>query len=109
LDCRDVQNEDVEFDKNEHWRATSLILTAMGDFDGNTAGRLRAFGWPDTSYGSWVTRRDADGPAVHLLQLAEDAELGWGWSDAGTLYFTIPAKAFAAGDFSKAEAIGRCC
>ncbi|WP_263637291.1 hypothetical protein [Streptomyces sp. CoH27] len=25
------------------------------------------------------------------------------------MYFTIPAKAFAAGDFSRAEAIGRCC
>ncbi|MFI9605015.1 DUF1963 domain-containing protein [Streptomyces sp. NPDC052043] len=81
----------------------------MGDTDGNTAGGYRAFGWPDTSYGSWVTRRDADGPAVHLLQLAEDTELGWGWGDAGTLYFTIPAKAFAAGAFGKAEAIGRCC
>ncbi|MGF1429859.1 DUF1963 domain-containing protein [Kitasatospora sp. LaBMicrA B282] len=55
------------------------------------------------------TGRDEDGPAVQLLQLAEDAELGWGWGDAGTLYFTIPAKAFAAGDFGRAEATGRCC
>ncbi|WP_405681797.1 DUF1963 domain-containing protein [Streptomyces sp. NBC_00057] len=38
-----------------------------------------------------------------------NAELGWGWGDAGTMYFTIPAKAFAAGDFSNAEANGRCC
>ncbi|MFD9817539.1 DUF1963 domain-containing protein [Streptomyces violascens] len=81
----------------------------MGDIDGNTAGRHRAFGWPDTSYGSGVTRRDADGSAIHLLQLAEDAKLGCGWGDAGTMYFTIPAKAFAAGDLSKAEANGRCC
>ncbi|GGU95273.1 hypothetical protein ACIG0C_15285 [Kitasatospora aureofaciens] len=29
--------------------------------------------------------------------------------DTGTLYFTIPARAFAAGDFSKAEATGQCC
>ncbi|WP_367139769.1 MULTISPECIES: DUF1963 domain-containing protein [Streptomyces] len=31
-------------------------------------------------------------PAVHLLQLAEDEDFGWGWGDAGTMYFTIPAK-----------------
>jgi hypothetical protein len=108
-DCWDVEDDDLDFDPDEHWGAASLVLTAMGDIDGNTAGRHRAFGWPDTSYGSGVTRRDADGPAVHLLQLTEDGELGWGWGDAGTMYFTIPAKAFAAGDFSKAEASGRCC
>ena len=108
-DCWDVEDDDIAFDPDEHWGAASLILTAMGDIDGNTAGRHRAFGWPDTSYGSGVTARDADGPAAHLLQLAEDEELGWGWGDAGTLYFMIPAKAFAAGDFSQAEAIGRCC
>ncbi|MEU4038913.1 hypothetical protein [Streptomyces collinus] len=27
------------------------------------------FGWPDTSYTLRVSSRDADGPAVHLLQL----------------------------------------
>ncbi|MFJ8439820.1 DUF1963 domain-containing protein [Kitasatospora griseola] len=108
-DCWDVEDADVEFDSAAHWGAASLILTAMGEFDGNTAGRHCAFGWPDTSYTSPVTSRDADGPAVHLLQLAEDVELGWGWGDAGTVYFTIPAKAFAAGDFSKAEATIRCC
>ncbi|WP_235459426.1 DUF1963 domain-containing protein [Streptomyces olivochromogenes] len=75
----------------------------MDDVDGNTAGRHRAFGWPDTSHGSPVTARDSDGPAVQLLQLAEEAELGWGWGDAGTMYFTIPAKAFATGDFGKAD------
>ncbi|MEU6510126.1 DUF1963 domain-containing protein [Streptomyces sp. NPDC046942] len=108
-DCWDIEDADVDFDPDEHWGAASLILTAMGDIDGNTAGRHRAFGWPDTSYGSRVTRRDSDSPAVHLLQLAQDAELGWGWGDAGTLYFSIPAKAFVAGDFSKAEANGHCC
>ncbi|MFJ8387800.1 DUF1963 domain-containing protein [Streptomyces sp. NPDC094438] len=51
----------------------------------------------------------ADAPATHVLQLAEDAELGWGWGDAGTMYFTIPEKAFAAGGFNKAEANGHCC
>ncbi|PJN25488.1 DUF1963 domain-containing protein [Kitasatospora sp. CB02891] len=108
-DCWDVEDDDVEFDPTAHWGAASLILTELGDFDGNTAGRHCAFGWPDTSYASPVTPRDADGPAVHLLQLAEDVELGWGWGDGGTVYFTIPAKAFAAGDFSKAEACIRCC
>ncbi|MEV0415524.1 YwqG family protein [Streptomyces sp. NPDC050448] len=108
-DCWDVHDDDVEFDTDKHWGATSLILAEMHDLNGNTAGGHCAFGWPDTSYASEVSYRDADGPAVHLLQLAEDAELGWGWGDAGTMYFTIPAKAYAAGDFSKAEAIGRCC
>ncbi|WP_424886978.1 DUF1963 domain-containing protein [Streptomyces sp. XH2] len=108
-DCWDVQDDDVEFDTDEHWGAPSLILSKLGDLDGNTAGSHCAFGWPDTSYGSGVSYRDAGGPVVHLLQLAEDEDLGWGWGDAGTMYFTIPAKAFAAGDFSKAEAQGRCC
>lgn len=105
----DVGDDDVEFDPDEHWGASSLILDAMDGLGGNTAGRHRAFGWPDTSYASPVTRRDADGPAIHLLQLAEDAELGWGWGDAGTLYFTIPPKALAEGDFSQAGAEMRCC
>ncbi|MEO3868464.1 YwqG family protein [Nonomuraea sp. B12E4] len=108
-DSWDVENSDVEFDEDEHWGASSLILDTMGGFDANTAGNHCAFGWPDTSYASAVTDRDADGPAIHLLQLAEDGELGWGWGDAGTMYFTIPAKAFAAGDFSKAKADMRCC
>ncbi|MEU8106724.1 DUF1963 domain-containing protein [Nonomuraea muscovyensis] len=108
-DCWDVEDGDVEFDRDEHWGAPSLILDKMDGLDANTAGGHRAFGWPDTSYASRVTVRDADGPAIHLLQLGEDAELGWGWGDAGTMYFTIPAKAFAAGDFGKAEANLRCC
>ncbi|MGW5605361.1 DUF1963 domain-containing protein [Streptomyces sp. NPDC003753] len=56
-------------------------------------------------------RRSAgpNGPAVHLLQLAEDTELAWGWGDAGTLYFTIPVKALATGDFSQAVAQALCC
>ncbi|MFE4514634.1 DUF1963 domain-containing protein [Kitasatospora sp. NPDC056783] len=108
-DCWDVQDDDVDYDEDRHWGAASLILQEMDGLDGNTTGRHCAFGWPDTSYTVPVTSRDGDGPAVHLLQLAEDPGLGWGWGDAGTLYFTIPAGAFAAGDFSRAEAAGYCC
>ncbi|MFE3881735.1 DUF1963 domain-containing protein [Streptomyces lydicus] len=108
-DSWDLADDDINFDPDEHWGAPSLFLLGWEDFDGNTAGGHRAFGWPDTSYASEVTSRDADGPAVHLLQLAGDTQLGWGWGDAGSLYFTIPAKAFAAGDFSRAEATVRCC
>ncbi|MFG2809630.1 DUF1963 domain-containing protein [Streptomyces massasporeus] len=103
-DCWDIEDDDVEFDRDEHWAVSSLILTGMADLDGNTAGSHCAFGWPDTSHTLPVSSRDADGPAVHLLQLAEDTELGWGWGDAGTLYFTIPAQALAAGDFDRAVA-----
>ncbi|MGC0415710.1 DUF1963 domain-containing protein [Embleya sp. AB8] len=108
-DCWDVVDDDVTFDAEEHWGAASLILTELGDFDGNTAGDHCAFGWPDTSYTLAVTRRDEDGPAIHLLQLAEDVALDWGWGDAGTIYFTIPVRAFAAGDFGRAEARVQCC
>lgn len=108
-DAWDVADGDVAYDENQYWGASSLILTHMGDLDGNTAGHHCAFGWPDTSYSSQVTGRDADGPAIHLLQLAEDAELDWGWGDAGTMYFTIPAGAYAAGDFGRAEARTLCC
>ncbi|SNT53638.1 DUF1963 domain-containing protein [Actinacidiphila glaucinigra] len=108
-DCWDVEDEDVEFDKEQHWGAASLILSEMGDLDGNTAGSHCAFGWPDTSYTLKVTSREDDGPAVHLLQLAEDADLGWGWGDAGTLYFTIPVRAFTTGDFRQATAKIHCC
>ncbi|MDH6135381.1 hypothetical protein P3T37_004796 [Kitasatospora sp. MAA4] len=108
-DCWDVEDGDVDFDADEHWGAASLILTEMADLDGNTADSHCAFGWPDTSYTLRVTSRDADGPAIHLLQLASDAQLGWGWGDVGTLYFTIPVKAFTEGDFSKATAEGQCC
>lgn len=107
-DCWDVEDEDVEFD-TEYWGAPSLILNEMGDLDANTAGKHCAFGWPDTSYASKVTDRDADGPAIHLLQLAEDAELGWGWGDSGTMYFVIPANAFVAGDFGQAGWVMHCC
>ncbi|MFF3565095.1 DUF1963 domain-containing protein [Streptomyces sp. NPDC002574] len=108
-DCWDVEDGDVEFDRDRHWGAASLVLDAMGDLDGNTAGSHRAFGWPDTSYTMRVTSRDADGPAVHLLQLAEEADLGWGRGDAGTLYFTIPVEAWRAGAFGKAVAQVQCC
>jgi hypothetical protein len=108
-DCWDIEDDDLELDGDEHWGAPSLLLDAMEGLDGNTAGHHCAFGWPDTSYASQVTGRDADGPEVHLLQLAEDSELGWGWGDAGTLYVMIPAKAFAAGDFRQARAEIRCC
>ncbi|WP_033214607.1 DUF1963 domain-containing protein [Kitasatospora phosalacinea] len=108
-DSWDVADDDLEYDPDRHWGAASLVLDAMEGFDGNTAGRHCAFGWPDTSYGTSVTDRDADGPVVHLLQLAADDELGWAWGDAGTLYFTIPAKAFAAGDYGPAGAVGLCC
>lgn len=108
-DCWDVGDGDVEFDRTEHWGAQSLILAKMGDLDGNTAGQHYAFGWPDTSYTVPVTRRDAEGPAIHLLQLAEDAELGWGWGDAGTIYFTIPARDFASGNYGEAVAEIICC
>ncbi|WP_241999520.1 hypothetical protein [Streptomyces klenkii] len=60
----------------QQWGAPSLILSKLGDLDGNTAGSHCAFGWPDTSYGTGVSYRDADGPVVHLLQLAEDEDLG---------------------------------
>ncbi|MFD8754411.1 DUF1963 domain-containing protein [Kitasatospora sp. NPDC059577] len=105
----DVQDDDLAYDRERHWGAAALVLDAMDDVDGNTAGHHCAFGWPDTSYTMAVTTRDDDGPAVHLLQLAEDTDLGWGWGDAGTMYFTIPAGAFAAGDFSRARAAGQCC
>jgi hypothetical protein len=104
-DCWDVEDGDLEFDRDEHWGVSSLFLTEMADLDGNTAGSHCAFGWPDTSHTLPVSSRDADGTAaVHLLQLAEDTELEWGWGDAGTLYFTIPAEALAAGDFDRAVA-----
>lgn len=108
-DCWDLEEGDIEYDRSEHWGVESIYFGALDDLDGNTAGRHYAFGWPDTSYTMKVTGRDADGPAVHLLQLAGDAELGWGWGDAGTNYFTIPAKAFAAGDYSKAVTSIVCC
>ncbi|KUJ68491.1 hypothetical protein ACZ90_18040 [Streptomyces albus subsp. albus] len=65
------------YDRDRHWGTTSLLLDALGDLDGNTAGGHCAFGWPDASYASQVTQRDADGPTVHPLRLAEDVELGW--------------------------------
>lgn len=102
-DCCDVQDCDIAFDKARYWGAYELLVDAMKGLDGNTAGRHCAFGWPDTSYAGPVTRRDAQGPEVHLLQLGQDAQLGWAWGDAGTLYFTIPAGALAAGDFTKAR------
>ncbi|WP_151772960.1 DUF1963 domain-containing protein [Streptomyces abyssomicinicus] len=108
-DCWDVQDDDLAFDSEQHWGAASLILDRMQDLDGNTAGSHCAFGWPDTSHTLQVSSRDADGPAVHLLQLAEDPELGWGWGDAGTLYFTIPRAALSAGDFGRATAQTLCC
>ncbi|GAA2829941.1 hypothetical protein GCM10010441_63080 [Kitasatospora paracochleata] len=108
-DCWDVEDTDLAFDRDEHWGAASLVLEAMDGLDGNTDDRHRAFGRPDTSYGSGATRRDADGPAVQLLQLAGDAELGWGWGDAGSLYVTIPLGAYAVGDFGRATADLRCC
>ncbi|MFJ1756173.1 DUF1963 domain-containing protein [Kitasatospora sp. NPDC088134] len=108
-DCWDVDDGDLDFDRDAHWGATSLLIEAMGDLDGNTMGRHCAFGWPDTSYTAQVTARDADGPAVHLLQLAEDAELRWGWGDAGSAYFTVPARDFALGDFTRAEGASYCC
>lgn len=103
-DCWDVEDTDLDFDREQHWGAASLILSEMGDLDGNTAGSHCAFGWPDTSHTLQVSSRDDDGCAVHLLQLAEDTDLGWGWGDAGTLYYTIPVKALAAGDFREAVA-----
>lgn len=108
-DCWDVEDDDLAFDPDVHWGATSLLLDAMDGLDGNTAGHHCAFGWPDTSYTNRVTGRDADGPAVHLLQLAEDARLGWEWGDAGSVYFTMPAQAFASGDFGRAEGDVQCC
>ncbi|MFJ4579438.1 hypothetical protein [Streptomyces echinatus] len=65
------------------------------------AGSHCAFGRPDTSHTLQVSSRDADGPAVHLLQLAEDTGLGGGWGDAGTLYFTIPAGGTGEGRFRR--------
>ncbi|GAA3136154.1 DUF1963 domain-containing protein [Streptomyces echinatus] len=73
------------------------------------AGSHCAFGRPDTSHTLRVSSRDADGPAVHLLQLAEDTGLGRGWGDAGTLYFTIPAGALAKDDSGEAVAQALCC
>lgn len=105
----DIENGDIDYDTAAHWGASDVILRAMDDLDGNTADSHCAFGWPDTSYATWATSRDADGPAIHLLQLAADAELGWGWGDAGTMYFTIPKKAYAAGDFGKVTANSICC
>ncbi|MGW2767991.1 hypothetical protein [Streptomyces sp. NPDC001275] len=63
-ECWDVEDEDVGFDRGQHWGAASLILSEMGDLDGNTAGSHCALGWPDTSYTLRVASRDADGPAV---------------------------------------------
>ncbi|MBR7827782.1 DUF1963 domain-containing protein [Actinospica sp. MGRD01-02] len=108
-DSWDVQDGDIEFDTDMYWGAPAVILEVMRGHDGNTGGRHTAFGWPDTSYGNTVTARDAEGPAVHLLQLSQDARLGWSWGDAATLYFTIPAGAFAAGDLTAARAIMQSC
>jgi len=108
-DVYDIDDDGVEFDGHAYWGAIEFLWDAMKGFDGNSAGRHCAVGWPDTSYATPITRRDADGPAVHLLQLAADAELGWGWGDAATLSFTIPAKPFAAGDFSAARVCVRSC
>ncbi|MEU6242862.1 DUF1963 domain-containing protein [Streptomyces sp. NPDC047024] len=104
-DCWDVPDTALEYDPAEHWGAASLLLGTMSDLDGNTSGTHRALGWPDTSYATSVMPPDS----LHLLQLAEDADLGWGWGDAGTLYFTIPEKAYAEGDFGAAMAEIRCC
>jgi len=108
-DSWDVEDGDVAFDSSVHWGAASLIFDTFAGLDANTANKHCAFGWPDTSYANPVTTRDVDVPAVHLLQLARDAELGWSWGDAGTLYFTIPAKSFAAGDFTAARLTVQSC
>ncbi|MEU5186582.1 hypothetical protein AB0G83_05385 [Streptomyces klenkii] len=53
-DCWDVQDDDVGlgfdfgFDAYEHWGAASLILSKMGDLDGNTAGSH----WADSQSGT---------------------------------------------------------
>jgi uncharacterized protein YwqG len=108
-DAWDVGEDEVEYDKNSYWGVAELLSATMKGLDSNTADRHCAFGWPDNSYASRVTARDADGPEVHLVQLARDAELDWSWGDAATLYFTIPAAALAAGDFSKARLIVGSC
>ncbi|MFC8722105.1 DUF1963 domain-containing protein [Kitasatospora sp. NPDC057198] len=108
-DCWDVEDGDFEYDRDAHWGAQEVVLLGMDGHDGNTAGRHCAFGWPDTSYSTSVTRRDADGPLVNLLQLAADGEFNWGWGDNGSIYFGIPAAAYAAGDFDRVEWEGRCC
>jgi hypothetical protein len=108
-DACDVEDDDIEFDRHAYWGAIQVLWDAMEGLDGNTAGRHCAVGWPDTFNATPVTRRDADGPAVHLPQLVRDAELGWGWGDAATLSFTIAAKPFAAGDFSAARVSVQSC
>lgn len=100
-DVCDVADSDVDFDKTRYWGVTQLLWESMQGLDGNTAGRHCAFGWPDTSYANIVTERDDDGPHIHLLQLAQDAGLGWSRGDAATLNFLIPAQALADGDFSR--------
>lgn len=102
-DACDVLDGDIDYNKHAYWGVIELLWEAMKGLDGNAADRHCAFGWPDTSYANPVTPRDADGPQIQLLQLAQDAELGWGWGDAGTLNFTVPAGALAAGDFSHAR------
>ncbi|MFC7329666.1 DUF1963 domain-containing protein [Marinactinospora rubrisoli] len=107
-DCWDVTDDDLPFDREEHWGAESLILDTFGDLDGNSSGDHQVFGWPGLSHASGVSAAGYRGERrVHLLQLAEDDN--WGWGDAGTFYFLIPEKALAAGDFSQAVPEMRCC
>ncbi|WP_285616939.1 hypothetical protein [Actinoallomurus iriomotensis] len=72
----------------------------MADLDGNTVGRHRAFGRPDTSYASSVTGRGADGPAISSPRTRGSAGP---WDGAGTMYVTIPA-----GGFGETSAAMRC-
>ncbi|WP_129840206.1 DUF1963 domain-containing protein [Streptomyces sp. RFCAC02] len=104
----DHDEDGAPLGRDGRWRVPYLIGDLMGASDGNTAGEHLALGWPDASHTLPVTPRDAGGPAVHLLQLAEDPDLGWGWGDAGEVSFTVPAAAWAEGDVTRAGAHFRC-
>jgi hypothetical protein len=59
--------------------------------------RHQLLGYRDREY-------DSEQPATTalLFQCFSDAKTGMGWGDDDQLYFYIPAKALAAGDFGKA-------
>lgn len=64
-------------------------------------GGHRAFGWPWPLAGAVM-----DDDEVLLLQLDTDDQFQWG--EAGVLYFTMPADALRAGDFSQVHAHMQC-
>ncbi|WBO61764.1 DUF1963 domain-containing protein [Streptomyces camelliae] len=90
-DCWDIEDADVDFDPDETGVRHRSSSPRWATSTGTPPSGIAPSAGPTPLTGR-VTRRDSDGPAVHLLQLAQDAELGWGRGDAGTLYFSDPGE-----------------